>query len=104
MTNRGRHKKRDPYKGYPEECKVLKDFKTFKAVFTPEEAHLLVKRIKDNSKTCSVFALCFLDEWEDSPTNCIRGKGFLWSSTPEGHEYWHNLIKEKYERLKGIYT
>lgn len=94
MTNRGRHKKSDINK-YPTECKDLKDFNTFRKAFTVEEAISLITNIcKFSSGKCN------LALWEENPSNCNRGMGFSWSLSPQGQNYWRNLI-ENYEYLKN---
>lgn len=94
MANRGRHKKSDINK-YPIECKDLKDFNTFRKAFTVEQAKLLIANIYRISKN-----ECDLASWEVNPTNCVSGMGFLWMNSPQGQDYWRNLIIN-YEYLKN---
>lgn len=92
--NRGRHKKSD-INQYPIECKDLKDFNTFRKAFTVEQAKLLIANIYRVSKD-----RCNLALWEENPTNCISGMGFIWSYSLQGHRYWDILINN-YVYLKN---
>lgn len=96
MTNRGRHKKPN-INQYPVECKDLKDFNAFRKAFTVEQATLLITNIcKFSSGKCN------LALWEENPGNCVRGMGFLWALSPQGQNYWRNLISNyKYFKNKS---
>ena len=89
--NRGRHKT----KKYPKECYNLRYFNTFKQVFTPKEAEILIQRIREYSEMfgySNTRGLVFLQEWEKYPTNDNISKGFYWRNTKEGYDYWYNKI------------
>lgn len=94
MTNRGRHKKPDINK-YPIECKDLKDFNTFRKAFTIVQAKALISNIRLFSS-----GNCDLALWEKNPNDCAKARGFTWSLSLQGHDYWSILINH-YNQLKN---
>lgn len=98
--NRGRHKT----KKYPKECYDLEYFNTFKEVFTPKEAELLIQRIKEYSLRYSYNSLSEtvnLREWERRPASSSISVGFIWASSKEGLSYWNKKIS-KFIALKSM--
>lgn len=98
--NRGRHKN----KKYPKECYDLEYFNVFKREFTPEEAELLIQRIRGYSlRYCynSLSGAVNLREWERYPSSSKVSVGFDWASSKEGYSYWNKKIS-KFIALKSM--
>ena len=89
--NRGRHKKI-----YPKEIYKLDNIKAFTKVFTPKQAKALINNIKEQSPDGKINILA----WENDPFSTTNKKGFIWYTSPEGENYWANLIR-KYVKYKN---